>query len=108
MTMPATRRLLETREGILAITIMMNSTGRNALKMLSVTRATFTNADLSSGILTITHSDGLSAPYTLHLTVSDNNYKQIIPDEVTFGTNTITVDLTSYGTISGTWGYYYI
>lgn len=72
------------------------------------TRGTFTNATLSAGVLTITHSLGLSTPFTLLLTIADNNQKQIIPDEVTFLTNTITVDLSSYGTLSGTWGYYYI
>ena len=72
------------------------------------TRGTFVNGDLSTGVLTITHSLGLSTPYTLLLVVADNSQKQIIPDEVTFLTNTITVDLTSYGTLSGTWGYYYL
>lgn len=71
------------------------------------TRGTFVDGDLSTGVLTITHSLGLSTPFTLNLTVADNSQKMIIPDDVTFATNTITVDLTSYGTLTGTWGYYY-
>jgi len=77
------------------------------------TRGTFTNASLTAGVLTITHSQALATPFTLLLTVADNSQKQIIPDEVTFLTNTITVDLSSYvtaggGSIAGTWGYYFI
>lgn len=72
------------------------------------TRGTFVDGDLSSSILTITHSKGLSTPFTLNLTITDNSQEQIIPDSVTFTTNTIVVDLTSYGTLTGTWGSYYI
>lgn len=79
----------------------------------TLTRATFTNASLSSGILTITHSKGLSAPYTVLVMIFDNNYQQVIPDSVTGATNSVAVDLSSYvtaggGSISGTWGYGYI
>jgi len=77
------------------------------------TRGTFTNASLTAGVLTITHSQALATPFTLLLAVADNSQKQIIPDEVTFFTNTITVNLSSYvtaggGSIAGTWGYYFI
>ena len=72
------------------------------------TRGTFVTGDLSTGVLTITHNKALATPYTLNLTIADNNQIQIIPDAVTFLANTITVDLTSYGTLTGTWGYYYI
>jgi hypothetical protein len=74
----------------------------------TLTRATFVNGDLAAGILTITHSKGLSAPYTAMVVIFDNNNKQIIPDEITGATNTVLIDLTSYGTLSGTWGYGYI
>lgn len=61
----------------------------------------FTNATLSSGILTVTHSLGVQ--YVLSV-VYDDSGKQIIPDEVTAtSTSVCTIDLTSYGTISGTW-----
>jgi hypothetical protein len=70
-------------------------------------RGTFTNATLSSGVLTITHSLGLSTPFILNTTIVDDSQKMIIPDEITFANNTIVVDLSSYGTLTGTWGYYY-
>ncbi len=79
----------------------------------TLTRATFTNASLTAGVLTITHSAGLSAPYTVMVTIFDNNNQQIIPDSITGATNTVAVDLSSYvtaggGSITGTWGYGYI
>ena len=72
------------------------------------TRGTFTNANLSSGVLTITHNAGLSSPYVMDVTVYDNNLKKILPDDMTGATNSVAVDLSSYGSISGTWGYCYI
>jgi hypothetical protein len=79
----------------------------------TLTRATFNNASLTAGVLTITHNAGLSAPYTVMVTIFDNNYQQIIPDSVTGATNSVAVDLSSYvtaggGSITGTWGYGYI
>ncbi|MBL1176876.1 hypothetical protein [Pantanalinema sp. GBBB05] len=62
---------------------------------------TFNNAGLTAGVLTVTHS--LGRRY-LPVTIADNNNKQIIPDEITFtSTSALSVDLTSYGTLSGTW-----
>jgi hypothetical protein len=62
---------------------------------------TFDNDDLSSGVLTVTHNLGNTYCQTQ---VFDNNSKLIIPDEITLtGANTLTVDLSSYGTITGTW-----
>ena len=64
---------------------------------------TFTNATLVSGILTIAHNLGRQF---LPVTIADNGNKQIIPDDVTFGSaNSLTIDLTSYGTLTGTWNY---
>lgn len=61
----------------------------------------FTNSDLSSGQLTVTHN--LNTQFVLTV-VYDNNNKQIIPDEViATSTSACTIDLSSYGTISGTW-----
>jgi len=71
------------------------------------TVGTFTNATLSDGVLTITHSLGLTN-FLKIVSISDNNEEQIIPDDITFATNTILVDLTSYGTLTGTWEYAYI
>jgi hypothetical protein len=73
-----------------------------------MTRGTFVDGDLSTGVLTVTHSKALSAPYSVSVQVFDNTAKQIIPDVITGLTNTFTIDLTSYGTLSGTWGYAYV
>ena len=66
---------------------------------------TFTNGTLSSGVLTITHNWGLSAPYSVGVFIFDNNNQEIIPDNLTGAANSVAIDLTSYGTLSGTWGY---
>jgi len=71
----------------------------------SYTRATFDDGDLSTGNLTITHGLSLSAPYTINVEVFDNNNNMIIPDEITGAANSVVIDLTSYGTLTGTWGY---
>lgn len=68
-------------------------------------RGTFTNANLTAGVLTITHNKGLSAPYAVSVSIFNNSAVQVVPDTVTGLTNTCTVDLSSYGAIAGTWGY---
>jgi len=37
--------------------------------------------------------------------IFDNTAQQIIPDNITGLTNTVQVDLTTFGTLTGTWGY---
>lgn len=75
----------------------------------SLTKDTFTNGDLSTGVLTVTHSLGLaSGAEVVSVVVLDNSKNQIIPDEITCGANSFDVDLTSYGTLSGTWQVAYI
>jgi hypothetical protein len=62
---------------------------------------TFDNADLSTGVLTVTHNRGNAYP---SVTVFDNNGKIVLPDEVDSSSiNALTVSLVSYGTISGDW-----
>jgi len=62
----------------------------------------FDNADLSAGVLTVTHN--LNKQFVAGVTITDNNGKVIWADDVDFtGVNTLTIDLTSYGTIAGTW-----
>jgi hypothetical protein len=62
---------------------------------------TFTNADLVAGLLTVSHLLGVKI---VLVSVFNNNDKMVIPDDVTLvNTNTCTVDLTSYGTITGSW-----
>ncbi len=70
-----------------------------------IARETFSDSDLVTGILTITHSKGLSAPYSLLLEIVKDTGERISPDDVTYATNTVTVDLSSFvGSISN-WGY---
>lgn len=73
-----------------------------------IVRGTFTNANLVAGKLTITHSKNLSTPFTLSIQIYNNSGKIIIPDDVTGSANSHEIDLTSYGTITGTWGYIYV
>lgn len=62
---------------------------------------TFVDGDLTAGVLTVTHNLGQQL---VHVTVADNNDNQIIPDDITFDTvNQCSVDLTSFGTLTGTW-----
>jgi hypothetical protein len=62
---------------------------------------TFTSASLVAGVLTVTHN----LNYKLcEVAVYDNSDKLVIPDEVTLtSTTALTVDLSSYGAIAGTW-----
>jgi hypothetical protein len=61
----------------------------------------FTNANLASGILTVTHN--LGHKYVT-VQVYDNTDKLIIPDDVELlSESQLNIDLSSYGTISGTW-----
>lgn len=66
----------------------------------SYTRS-FVLGDLSVGVLTVNHN--LGSKYVDVAVWDDGNY-QVIPDEVVaLTTNSLTVDLTSFGAISGTW-----
>jgi len=68
-------------------------------------RGTFTNTDLATGILTITHNKALSAPYAVSVSVFNNSNVQVALGTVTGLTNTTTVDLSAFGAFAGTWGY---
>ena len=73
-------------------------------------RLTFTNADLVSGILTVTHGLALSSPFTIAEVITDNNNKYYIPSAITYFANTFTVDIASSTLeigITGNWGVYY-
>lgn len=69
---------------------------------------TFENGDLDSNVLTINHYKGLDAPYTITVTIFDNDGNQITPDQITGFENKVEIDLTSFSPISGSWGYVYI
>jgi hypothetical protein len=59
--------------------------------------------------LTVTHTLGLSAPYSIcGISIFDNAGKQIVPDEITGLTNSFIIDLTSFRTLTGTNGYVYL
>jgi hypothetical protein len=61
----------------------------------------FVNADLVAGVLTVTHSFGRQ--YII-VQVYDNDGLQITPDEIDLvNTTTTTIDLTSFGALTGTW-----
>jgi len=63
---------------------------------------TFDDSDLSSGILTVVHNFGHQ--YTSIPAIIDNTGKIVLPDEITYtNTTQLSVDLSSYGTITGTW-----
>jgi len=58
----------------------------------------FTDSDLTSGVLTVTHS--LNDEYVV-VVVWDNNKQIVIPDNVTAtDANTVSIDLSGYGTLS--------
>lgn len=73
----------------------------------SVVRGTFTNASLSAGKLTVTHNGGLSAPYTVLVRVVDNTGAEV-ECPVACSENSFEIDLTDFGTLTGTWGYIYL
>jgi len=62
---------------------------------------TFMNGDLSSGVLSVAHNLTVSG---IGVHIYDEDSKLVQPDEVTLvDTDNCTVDLSSYGTLSGTW-----
>ncbi len=64
----------------------------------------FVDGDLSSGVLTITHN--LGNQYVSVIIIDNNDNLIALPDEVTMTSTTVaTVDLSSYGTLTGTWRY---
>jgi len=70
-------------------------------KIAKVYSASFTSSNLTVGVLTVTHNLGIK--YTGYF-IYDNTDKLILPDDATAtDTNTLTINLTSYGTITGTW-----
>lgn len=64
-------------------------------------RMSFTNATLSSGLLTFTHNLGTQFN---EVSIYDNNNKKVQPDDITATSTTVaTIDLSSFGTLTGTW-----
>ena len=75
---------------------------RTALGTVGVWRQSFTNTSLTSSLLTVTHTLGQQF---VSVTVYDENNKLIVTvDDVTCSSSSVfTVDLTSFGPITGTW-----
>jgi hypothetical protein len=64
---------------------------------------TFVNADLVAGILTVAHGIGSQA---VEVTVYNDSWKIIGPTDVTaIDASTVDIDISDFGTISGTWRY---
>ena len=84
--------------GRLDITGTGSATGSTATSVV----VSFTNSDLVNGIATLTHN--LNQQY-VHVQVFDNNGVAVgFADSITASTvNTVSVDLHSFGAISGTW-----
>jgi hypothetical protein len=77
------------------------TSGSTSLCLNSAYTKTFTSADVNSSILTLVH--GLSSSYPT-VTIFDNNSNQIIPYAInSLQTSAVTVNLSGYGNITGTW-----
>lgn len=62
---------------------------------------TFVDGDLSTGVLTVTHNLNQKV---VPVIIADNNDNVVEPDNIDFtGVNTCDIDLTSQGTLTGTW-----
>jgi hypothetical protein len=73
-----------------------------ALSAARIVRATFVNAGLSAGSLTITHNLGVS---NVLVQVYDDSQQLVQPDNITLTSNNVTtIDLSSF-TVAGTWSY---
>lgn len=71
------------------------------LPLTRVYRTSFTNASLTAGVLTVTHNLGQQV---VNCQVYDNNNKLLLPDDITLSSSSnLAVDLTSYGTLTGTY-----
>jgi hypothetical protein len=68
---------------------------------LDIFRRSFVNADLVAGVLTVTHNLGVRYHA---VAVYDDTNQLVTPDAVTdVDANSLTIDLTSFGVITGTW-----
>jgi hypothetical protein len=69
----------------------------------SGTRVSFNNTTVTSGTFVVTYTT-IDFPYSKGVVVSDSNGTIAIPDDITFAATGVTIDMTSYLPISGTWG----
>lgn len=74
-----------------------------AITTARIVRGTFQNGGLTSGSIAITHNLAIAG---VLVQVYDENSQLVQPDNITLTSNNVTtVDLTSFGTIAGTWSY---
>ena len=96
--------------GITASTVIPSFDGTNNVKVTPteivtsrIVRGTFVDADLVAGVIAIEHNLGVAS---VLIQLFDEANQMALPDTHTLtDTNTTTVDLSSFGTISGTWSY---
>ncbi len=68
---------------------------------LDIFRRSFVDADLAAGVLTVTHNLGVRYHA---VAVYDDSDQLVTPDAIIdVDANSLTVDLTSFGVIAGTW-----
>jgi len=88
---------------VTSIPVMLDS-GSGVVAIPTVTkifRQNFTFGTLVGGILTVTHN--LGQQFVI-VQISNELYQVVAVDSITLtNTNTVTIDLTSYGAITGTW-----
>jgi hypothetical protein len=76
------------------------ATARTALGVPSIYRTSFTNANLVSNLLTVTHNLGQQF---VMVQVTDNNNNVVEPDNITMtSTTAATIDFTSWNGVTGT------
>lgn len=79
------------------------ATAIGAITTARIVRATFQNAGLTSGSIAIAHNLAVAG---VLVQIYDENSQLVQPDNITLTSNNITtIDLSSFGTISGTWSY---
>jgi hypothetical protein len=85
-----------------AATILDSGTAPVVITTTSaVYRQGFVNADLTAGVLTVVHN--LGQQFVI-VQISNNVNQVVMPDLVVLlNSTTVTVDVSSYGAISGTW-----
>ena len=83
------------------IFILKRTTNITSGRISGFFNSEFTDSNLSASVLTVDHN--LSASFPL-VTIYDNNNQILLPDDVTFiDVNQVTVDLSSFTPLVGTW-----
>ena len=84
-----------------AVTLKMSQISDLAGNLGGGLPVSFTDASLTAGILTVTHTLGIQY---MHVSVIDNTGAKIIPDQVYYdSTSVLRIDLSGQGTLTGAW-----